>query len=113
MPRCASDVIQNYDRLFWPAGYAGSLMLYLVALAWMYVVLMIGVAEAVSPQGTLLGALFTVVGWGLIPLAVVLYILATPARRQARRERERESAPQPDRGGHAAGDLVAPEREEP
>jgi predicted membrane channel-forming protein YqfA (hemolysin III family) len=89
-------------------------MLYLVALAWMYVVLMVALAEALSPQGTVLGALFTVVGWGLVPLAVVLYILATPSRRKGRQaRRERESAPDPDRGGHATGDAVAPEREEP
>ena len=54
-------------------------MLHLVALAWIYVVLMVAVAEAVSPQGTLLGAFFTVVGWGVIPLALVLYILAKSA----------------------------------
>ena len=57
-------------------------MLHLVALAWIYVVLLVAVAEAVSPQGTLLGAFFTIVGWGVIPLALVLYILATPARRR-------------------------------
>jgi hypothetical protein len=85
-------------------------MLYLVALAWIYVVLMVAVAEAASPQGTLLGAFFTVVGWGVIPLALVLYILATPARRRARKVAE--SAAQVG-GGHAAGDPVAPEREEP
>ena len=86
-------------------------MLHLIALAWIYVVLMVAVAEAVSPQGTLLGAFFTVVGWGVIPLALVLYILATPARRRARKARE--SVANPDGSGHAAGDAVAPEREEP
>jgi predicted membrane channel-forming protein YqfA (hemolysin III family) len=88
-------------------------MLYLVAIGWMYVVLMVALAEAFSPQGTLLGALFTVLGWGALPLAVVLYILGTPARRRARRTAESAvSAPQPDGGGHAAGDAVAPERKE-
>jgi predicted membrane channel-forming protein YqfA (hemolysin III family) len=86
-------------------------MLYLVALAWMYVVLMVALAEAFSPQGTVLGAVFTVFGWGLIPLSVVLYILATPSRRAARKAAE--SAADPDRSRHAAGDPVAPEREEP
>lgn len=90
-------------------------MLYLIALGWMYVVLMVAVAEAVSPQGTVLGAVFTVLGWGVIPLAVVLYILATPSRRRARqaRESEAQSGAQPDGSGHAAGDPVAPEREKP
>jgi predicted membrane channel-forming protein YqfA (hemolysin III family) len=90
-------------------------MLYLVALGWMYVVLMVAVAEAVSPQGSLLGAFFTVVGWGVIPLAVVLYILATPSRRAARARAEQAStdaAVDPDGSGHAASDAVAPERKE-
>jgi hypothetical protein len=65
-------------------------MLYLVALAWMYVVLMVAVAEAFSPQGTVIGALFTVLGWGVIPLSVVLYILATPSRRAARKAKEKD-----------------------
>ena len=86
-------------------------MLHLVALAWMYVLLMVALAEAFSPQGSILGAVFTVVGWGVIPLAIVLYILATPSRRAARRARE--SVANPDGRGHATGDPVAPKREEP
>ena len=99
-------------------------MLYLVALGWMYVVLMVAVAEALSPQGTVLGAVFTVLGWGVLPLGIVLYILGTPARRRARRAAaeaaatpappsEADSGPDPDRSGHAPGDPVAPERKEP
>ena len=57
--------------------------MYLVAIGWMYVVLMMTVAEALSPQGTVLGALFTFVLYGCLPLAVVLYLLCTPARRRA------------------------------
>jgi membrane protein implicated in regulation of membrane protease activity len=87
-------------------------MLILVALAWMYVVLMMALAELMAPQGHWLGALFTLLGWGVLPLSVVLYILATPARRRARREAA-SAAAKPDRDGHAAGDAVAPEREEP
>lgn len=86
-------------------------MLVLVALAWMYVVLMVALAELMAPQGHWLGAMFTLLGWGVLPLSVVLYIMATPARRRARRAAASGVA-QPDRGGHAAGDAVAPEREE-
>lgn len=86
-------------------------MLHLVAVGWMYVVLMVALAEALSPQGHWLGALSTLLAWGVLPLGVVLYILGTPARRRARRAAE-VSAAQPDRGGHAPGDAVAPEREE-
>jgi predicted membrane channel-forming protein YqfA (hemolysin III family) len=86
-------------------------MLHLVALAWMYVVLMVALAEAFSPQGSVIGAVLTVIGWGVIPLSIVLYILATPSRRRARRARE--SASDEDGGGHAAGDPVAPVGKEP
>lgn len=86
-------------------------MLYVVALAWMYVVVMVALVEVFSPQGSALGALFTVIGWGVIPLSVVLYILATPARRAARRAEA--SAANPDCGSHAAGDVVAPEGKKP
>lgn len=82
-----------------------------IAVAWLYVVLMMAVAEAVSSQGTALGAVFVVLGYGVLPLAVLLYILNTPARRAALRRRE--SAADDDRRGHAAGAPVAPEREEP
>ena len=92
-------------RLFWAAR---SMML--VAIAWMYVVLMVAVAEAFGANGTLLGAVVTFVLYGLLPLSIVLYLMATPARRAARKRAE--SAAQPDGGGHAAGDAVPPEREE-
>ena len=87
-----------------------------VALAWMYVVVLMAAAEATAPNGTLLGAFFTLLLYGVGPLALALYLLGTPARRRARRAVEalREgsgSAGQPDRGHHAAGDAVAPERE--
>lgn len=84
--------------------------MYLVAIAWMYVVVMMAVAEALSSQGTVLGAVFTFVLYGVLPLSVVLYIMREPARRRARRAAE--SAP-PDGSGVAPGDAVAPERKEP
>ena len=59
-------------------------MLYIVAIGWMFVVVMVSVAEALAPQGSLLGAALTFLGWGVLPLSVVLYILGTPVRRRAR-----------------------------
>ncbi len=88
-------------------------MLYLVAIGWMYVVLMMTVAEALAPNGSLLGAAITFVFYGVLPLALVLYLLGTPARRRALRAAERASTAQPDGGSHATGDAVAPERKEP
>lgn len=93
--------------------------MYLVAIAWMYVVLMMAVAEATAPQGTLLGALVTFVLYGALPLSIVMYLLATPMRRRARRAAEAEEAQtaeasaQPDGRGEPAGDAVAAERKEP
>jgi len=87
-------------------------VLYLVAIAWIYVVLMMSVAEAMAPNGGLVGALITFVFYGVLPLGLVLYLLGTPTRRRARRARE-ASAAQPDSSGHPPGDAVAPVREEP
>ena len=92
--------------------------MYLVAIAWLYVTLMMAVAEAMAPGGTVLGAIVTFMLYGLLPLSIVLYILATPARKRARRAREEAaSAVDPDTGGHAPAGAeqrrVAPVREEP
>ena len=92
--------------------------MYLVAIAWMYVVSMMAIAEALSSQGSVLGAVITFVLYGVFPLAIVLYILGTPARKRALRRAEAQSqvamgSDAPDRGGHAAGRAIAPEREEP
>lgn len=101
--------------------------MYLVAIAWMYVVLMMAVAEATSTQGTVLGALITFGLYGLLPLSIVMYLLGTPMRRKARLAREaqadaaaqqgaaEEAAPsaQPDGRGEAARDAVPAVRKEP
>ena len=60
----------------------------LVAIAWVYVVVMMAAAEAMSPAGGVLGAVFTLLLYGVLPLSVLLYIMNTPARRRARRARE-------------------------
>lgn len=86
----------------------------LVALAWIYIVVLMAAAEAMSPSGTVLGAFFTLLLYGALPLSIVLYVLGTPARRARRRAAESDglARQEPDRGGHAPGDAVAPEREE-
>lgn len=84
--------------------------MHLIAIGWLYVVLMMALVEALSSQGTVLGAIITFVFYGLIPLGLVLYIAATPARRRARRAAETSAAP--DGGGHAPGDAAAAKREE-
>lgn len=86
-----------------------------VAMAWIYVVLMMALAEAFSSQGTVLGAIFTFILYGLLPLSIVLYVMDSPRRARARRAAENvsPSSAAPDGGDHAAGDAVAAEREKP
>ena len=90
--------------------------MYLVTIAWVYVALMMAAAEGTSPHGTVVGAVLTFLLYGVAPLAIVLYVMATPQRRRMRRAREAAAdaaSAQPDGGDHAAGDAIAPEREEP
>ena len=95
--------------------------MYLVAIAWMYVVLMMTLAEAMSPQGTVMGAVFTLVLYGLAPLALVLYLMGTPMRRRAQRLRAAgpdsdgatAGVAQPNGSRHAAGLSIAPAGEAP
>ncbi|RZL38792.1 MAG: hypothetical protein EOP35_05045 [Rubrivivax sp.] len=87
--------------------------MYLVAIAWAYVALMMAAAEAMSPQGTLFGAFITLMLYGILPLGLLLYILGTPGRR--RRRRAVDSAAEADAGSHATpgpAEGLAPEREE-
>ena len=91
--------------------------MYLVVVAWLYVALMMAVAEATHPRGGLLGAFFTFVLYGVAPVALVIYLMGRPARRAARQAREAEEAAaasgEPDGGSQPAADPVAPVRKEP
>jgi hypothetical protein len=95
--------------------------MHIVPIAWMFVVLLMTVAEATSTQGTVLGAFFTFVLYGVIPLAIVMYLLGTPARWRARLQADAaaaralpDSAPADgDGSSHAPGDGRAPEGEKP
>lgn len=63
--------------------------MYLILIAWLYVTLMMAVAEATSTVGTVLGGIITFVLYGLLPLSIVLYIFGTPARRRKIKAQER------------------------
>lgn len=87
--------------------------LLLVVVGWLYVALMMAVAEANHPQGSLLGALVTFVLYGVGPVALVIYIMGRPARRAARARREAQASSAPDAGGETPADAVPPVRKEP
>jgi len=59
--------------------------MHVVALAWLFVVSPWAPTESLAPFGGVLGAPATLLFYGAPPLAVVLYLTATPARRRARR----------------------------
>jgi hypothetical protein len=89
---------------------------YLVVIAWTYVALMMAVAEANHPNGTLLGAAFTFVLYGVGPVALLMYLMGRPARRAARERREAEAAAtsgEPDAGSQPSADAIPPVRKEP
>lgn len=59
--------------------------MYLIAIAWLYVVLLVAVADT-----TVIGGVLTFAFWGLAPLALFLWLLGTPARRRSAARRARE-----------------------
>ena len=82
--------------------------MYLVVMAWLYVTVLMALAEATSANGTALGASVTFVLYGLLPMSIVLYILGTPGRKRALRARqqaevEAASGGQPDAGRSPPG----------
>lgn len=90
----------------------------LIAIAWIYVVLMVSVVEATGDSGTVLGAVFTFLLYGVMPLGIVMYLMLSPARRRARKAAEVQASASaaagldPDQGGHATSGPVAAERKE-
>jgi len=110
-----------------------SVFVHLIVIGWLYVALMMAVAEATNTTGTVLGAIFTFLLYGLAPVALVVYLMGTPARRRAIRQRELEAQEAarraaaeeasrpigttdsnlPDQRGEAPADAVAPVRKEP
>lgn len=93
--------------------------MYIVVIGWLYVALMMAVAEATSSNGTLLGAIVTLLLYGVGPVALVVYLMREPVRRRRRKAGQQAeqaaraaASGQPDGGGKAAADAVAPVRKE-
>lgn len=108
------------------------MFIHLIVIGWLYVTVMMAVAEATNSNGTVLGAIFTFLLYGLAPVALVVYLMGAPARRRAIKEREAEAqeaarraaaeaaaqqqqpdSALPDQRGEAPADAVAPVRKEP
>ena len=57
--------------------------MYIVPMGWLYVALMMAVAEATNDNGTVLGGVITFVLYGVGPVLLVLYLMGSPSRRRA------------------------------
>ena len=94
--------------------------MWIIAIAWMFVAVLMAVVEAVSPIGTVLGAVVTLLFYGVLPVSLLMYILTTGQRKRARQAREggvprnqlEPSTHQPDACGLAPSDPIAPEGKE-
>jgi hypothetical protein len=99
--------------------------MYLIAIAWMYVVLMMAIVEATSATGTVLGAIVTFIFYGLLPCGILMYLLGAPSRRKAILAREKaefeaqlaaqatpSASDQPDRSSKAPAEPISPVRKE-
>lgn len=68
--------------------------MYIVAIAWLYVVVLMAVLEP-----SWVGGVMTFVFYGLLPLAIILFIFGTPERRRRQARRDAQ-----DGEGSVAGD---------
>ncbi|MEY3062039.1 MAG: hypothetical protein RI892_1358 [Pseudomonadota bacterium] len=66
--------------------------MYIVAIAWIYVALMMGVAEATNTNGTVLGGIVTFILYGILPTSIIIYIMDSPRRKKVRLAQEREAS---------------------
>ena len=99
--------------------------MYLVPIAWIYVVLMMSVAEATNSNGTVVGSIVTFILYGMLPVGLIFYFMGTPGRKRAIRAREaaeraaavaaqaQATSPPPDAGSQATADPVASVGKEP
>lgn len=62
--------------------------MYLVAIAWLYIAVMMAAAEATHPTGSVLGAIITFLLYGVLPVSIVVYIMGAPKRRQRIKAKE-------------------------
>ena len=100
--------------------------MYIIPIAWLYVVVMMAVAEATNSNGSILGAIVTFVLYGLLPIGLILYFMGAPGRKRAIRARDAaelqaaqaeaaatpatgpQASVQPDAGSLATTDAVQP-----
>jgi hypothetical protein len=65
--------------------------MYIVAIGWLYVTVLMALTETNITAGIL-----TFLLYGLVPLALLLWLLGTPERRRRRRQAETKAPADPD-----------------
>lgn len=58
--------------------------MYIVPIAWLYVALMMSVAEATNTNGSVLGGILTFILYGILPTSIIVHIMRTPHRKRTR-----------------------------
>jgi len=66
--------------------------MYIIVIAWLYVAVMMAAAEATHVNGGILSAVFTFIGYGLLPVGLVIYVMQSPARKKRRQALEAAEA---------------------
>lgn len=61
--------------------------MYIVAIGWLYVALMMAITET-----SIVAGVATFLLYGLAPVSIVMYIMGTPGRRRRRKAREAQEA---------------------
>lgn len=61
--------------------------MYIVAIGWIYVALMMAITET-----NIVAGVATFLLYGLAPVSIVMYIMGTPGRRRRRKAREAQEA---------------------
>ena len=80
--------------------------MYIVAIAWLYVVFMMSITEQSAIAG-----IVTFFLYGVFPLTIVLYLMGTPQRKRNRQMKEKLKAAQ-DAGPGPLGDASAGNKSE-
>lgn len=58
--------------------------MYIVALAWIYVVFMMSITEQ-----SIIAGIMTFLLYGILPVAIILYVMGTPQRKRNRKNAEK------------------------
>ena len=62
--------------------------MYIVAIAWLYVILMMSITES-----TVVAGIMSFLLYGIVPVLIILYLMGAPRRKRARIARENSPAP--------------------